>query len=456
MEEPLNSIEITKTGRGLEIPRELPEDVAQKLMEIWQWAWEQSGQIAQKGLGGFERDLRDKMLELGGRVVEAVIPHAYGAGQNPEGVLCRRCRERSRLVSYRAKTITTLLKEVRLRRAYYYCEECGQGWLPLDAVLDVEGTTFSPAVREAICLVDAHMPFEPGQEVMERLSGVRVHADEGRRLAESLGERLEASTQEEIDNVWNIKKPQPREIPEAPERLYLSPDGTTVPTVTGWKEVKVGALFTTRIPTKGEEPVRERTRYVGTLETVEGFGKRLYVEALKMGLNQAKEVVVVADGAHWIWNEAEEILPKNRVEIIDFYHATEKLWAVARNVWGEENPKTEAWVDQRIHQLKKGRLDAVIGAMTRLRPNRGEAKKLIRQTLGYFRTNRHRMRYDWFQKKGYFIGSGVVESSCKHLVASRLKQAGMQWSHKGAQSILQLRLAWLNQRWDHLWLPKAA
>lgn len=359
-------------------------------------------------------------------------------------------------MNYRLKTITTLVKQVSLKRAYYYCRNCGQGWLPLDGVLGIESTTLSPAVREAICLVDAEIPFERGQRWLKALSGISVACEEGRLVSEGLGKELEEQTQEEIANVWEIHKPTPRESSSIPQRLYISPDGTTIHTEEGWKEVKVGAVFTTRIPIAGQDPIREVTRYVGTLENAESFGKRLYVEALKLGLEECPEVIVVADGAHWIWNEADRMLPKERVEIIDFYHASEKLWAVGKSVFGEENPKTKKWVETRIQHLEKGRIASILQALRRLPVKRKEAKNCVRQTLGYFQSNRSRMRYDEFKKKGYFIGSGVVESSCKHLIASRLKQAGMRWNKKGAQSILQLRLSLLNERWDHLWLPRAA
>ena len=253
-----------------------------------------------------------------------------------------------------------------------------------------------------------------------------------------------------------MKKPNPRELAKVPERLYFSPDGTTIHTEAGWKEVKVGAVFTTAVPEPGEDPVREVTRYVGTLEDSEAFGRRFYVEGLKLGLGENPEVVVIADGAHWIWNEADKNLPENRVEIIDFYHASEKLWTAAKLAFGEESPETKKWAEKQAHRLKRGGFNQVLNALEHL-PIRGkEAKAVQRQIIGYFKTNRHRMRYGEFRKKGYFIGSGVVESSCKHLVAARLKQAGMRWTKKGAQSILQLRLACLNQRWDHLWLPMAA
>jgi len=58
------------------------------------------------------------------------------------------------------------------------------------------------------------------------------------------------------------------------------------------------------------------------------------------------------------------------------------------------------------------------------------------------------MRYDEFRRRGYDIGSTVVEGSCKHVVGKRLKQSGMIWSRPGSSSTLALRISWLNREWD--------
>jgi hypothetical protein len=427
-----------------------------RLEEILLWARVEASSVKQNGLGKLEKELRDKMLELGGRILESSLQEKCGTGYSGSRPVCAECGETGKFMNHRIKTMMTLVKQVELKRAYYYCKACGQGWFPLDEVMQVQGTIFSPGVREAICLVDLEIPFDRGQELLARLSGVQIHADEGRRLSEELGTELEQQTQQELENVWQVDKPDPRELPEVPERLYFSPDGTTILTEEGWKEVKVGAVFTAPVPKPGEDPVREATRVVATLEDADAFGKRLYVEGLKLGLGENPEVVVIADGAHWIWNEADKNLPQKRVEIIDFYHASEKLWTVARLAFGEENPHTQEWAQRQSRRLKGGYSRSVLKAIQNLQLRGKEPKAIQRQIIGYFKTNERRMRYREFRKKGYFIGSGVVESSCKHVVASRLKGAGMRWTKKGAQSILQLRLAWLNQRWDHLWLPMAA
>lgn len=433
----------------------LPEWLEQKLLDemraAYAWAVQQAAQgVALKEL---EQGLRERMMGAGGKLLQAGLERGLGKGYAGGSIVCVGCAGRMRYVADRDKVLSTWFREIRLRRAYYHCRRCQTGRFPLDKSLDIVATSFSPTIREAICLVNAEVSFERGQDLLERLTGIRMSVEEGRLIAEEQGRQLECQDQAEIEKTWQAKAPKPREACSAPQRLYISPDGTHIP-IRGqkdWSEVKVATIFTAGIPPRGEKPIREQTRYVGGLEDAETFYKRLYVEALKQGVDQAGEVVVIGDGAAWIWNQAELTLPKNRVEIIDYYHASEKLWTVARAVWGEEDVQGKKWAERWSDKLYKGRFDGVLAALQRLRGQTSVARESIRQTIGYFETNRTRMRYGYFRRKGYFIGSGVTESSCKHLVGTRLKRAGMHWDKQQAQAILQLRLARLNGRWDHLW-----
>lgn len=411
--------------------------------------------IPQDGFAAMEKDFRERLLKLGALLLGEALPIGLGTGYAGSGVSCGGCGGRARFVNHRPRTVTTLVQEVRVGRAYYHCGRCGRGEVPLDRLLSLNGTSFSPGVREAICLLDAEVAFERGSDLLRRLSEIRLDKQEGRRLAEGLGRELERRTVAEVEGTWRLGGPVPREATEPARRLYLSPDGTTAPMLAGWKEVKLGAVFTGSVPERGEEPQRLRTRYVGTMGNAQDVWRRMYVEALKMGLDENTEVAVIADGANWIWREAENTLPKNRVEIIDFYHASEKLWEVSRAVFGDEDAKGKAWAERWSRKLYDADAAPVMAALRRLRPRGPAAREVLRTTLAYYRAHRRRMRYREFRAKGYFIGSGVVEGGCKHLVGARLKQAGMRWTPEGAQAILQLRLARLNDRWDYLWRSAA-
>ena len=450
--------ELSKTAVNREMPLGIPETLRQTMHEeveqLWIRIYAKAHDLTPGGFHALEREVREEALKLGGKVLGWALERGMGTGYQGTSVACESCRQPARFVNHRDKTIFTLMHRVGVKRAYYYCGECGQGYFPLDEQLGIRESLVSPALAEAIVRVNADLPFERAEEVLITLSGVHYSRRDAREMTEAFGERLEQEAQKEIQAMFREgkRKPTPVENSEAPERLYISPDGTTVHMEDGWKEVKVASVFTARVPLKkGEEPERERTRYVGTTEDSQIFGRRLYVEALKCGLEKAREVVVVADGGAWIWNEAETWLPKDRIEIIDFFHAKEKLWEIAHVVYGEAEPRASAWAERWSGVLYQRDAASVLPALRRLRPKGRVKREALRKVIGYFSTHRDRMRYGYFRRHGYFIGSGVTESSCKHLVGSRFKQAGMCWNKVNVQAILQVRVAILNQRWDHLW-----
>ena len=75
----------------------------------------------------------------------------------------------------------------------------------------------------------------------------------------------------------------------------------------------------------------------------------------------------------------------------------------------------------------------------------------VRKAIGYFETNRERMRYRQFRRQDLFVGSGVVEAGCKSVIGQRFKQSGMRWTVAGANQILALRCCQLSGRWEDFW-----
>jgi hypothetical protein len=223
--------------------------------------------------------------------------------------------------------------------------------------------------------------------------------------------------------------------------------------------VKIGVLQIneSRCRTAGGRRKVLAKEYLATLEGVEGFGQQFYQRAMRWELDKARRVVVMGDGAPWIWNLADERFPGS-VEIVDFYHAIEHLWAVGEALFGdrEHSAATQGWVRHQRRQLRRGRVDLVIAALERGQARAGpglsgERAKTIRRNLEYFRTNQHRMRYDQYRRWKLPIGTGAVEGSCKFVVQSRFKRAGARWSADGLSQMLALKIVRLNGQWETLW-----
>src|SRR3984893_11870035 len=190
--------------------------------------------------------------------------------------------------------------------------------------------------------------------------------------------------------------------------------------------------------------------------TAEAIGEEIE-EMTRRELEMAmSEKVVIGDGAPWIWGVADMHFPGG-IQIVDLYHALERVAEVSKTVFGTESSKWKEWAQSRGEALKRGDVELVIRNLRRLRPRAPKAKKVVAAAIEYFQRNRERMRYGKFRDAGLFIGSGVVEAGCKNVIGKRLKQSGMWWTVRGANSIIWLRCCQLSGRWEDHWeLRRAA
>ena len=246
---------------------------------------------------------------------------------------------------------------------------------------------------------------------------------------------------------------------EATSRWYVSCDGVqTSGHSEGWKEVKTGAVYRTYPQYERSSPpgIRaESLRYVAMRDPARAFGAHWAALATQIGVYQhdvrSEDIVVIGDGAAWIWNLSDEYFP-GAVEIVDYMHAKSHLYDVAKCVFGDEAPQdVETWVKETETSLYTGDTTALEERLCRLAPPESALAAEIQTQIGYFQKHAHRMRYQTFEEKGYHIGSGIIESACKHVVGERCKQAGMRWSQDGINAILFWRCLLKNNAWDTFW-----
>ena len=134
------------------------------------------------------------------------------------------------------------------------------------------------------------------------------------------------------------------------------------------------------------------------------------------------------------------------------FHAREHLFDAAKAIYGSGTDTAKAWGQQRSDELDlSGGVDHVIAAL-----EQHPAREEVANAVAYFRNNRRRMRYAQFRQNGLCVSSGVIEGACKSLVGKRLKQGGMHWTVDGANAIIALRCALVNDRFDDFWERRAA
>jgi Uncharacterised protein family (UPF0236) len=399
--------------------------------------------------------LEQAALALGQRVAQLALTEQLrqaGTGYTSSSRLCD-CGKKQRFQRYSEKTVRTLFGEVIYERAYYRCRHCGAGACPLDQQLGQSAREISPGVERALALLSAHLPFAKAEQMLAEVTAVRLSARQIETIAESLGAAAEQRQQQEQQQAATQGLAEPRGPHKAAPRTFIiEMDGVQLGLQDGsWQEVKCGVIYelSQRVEIhSGRWELWQRWR-CALRGGVAGFRQRLWALCLRIGIRQQDHLVVLGDGAEWIDQTAEWLFPK-ALRILDYYHASERVWAVANARWGEATVSAQRWAHSKLSQLKRGRVKQVIAAMQGLKISSEEGQRVRQAAINYMRARQAQMRYGEYQKAGLPIGSGAVESTCKQMVTARCKQAGMRWSEVGADAILALRSFVLNERLDEL------
>jgi hypothetical protein len=320
------------------------------------------------------------------------------------------------------------------------------------------GKTYCPLEREARIIITSTPLF--ARQVSSKLaygSARDVQRDLGenhrRPVAVSYIQRVSeavASIIEVKEEHWNYVPPN-LDVEIASVAIGL--DGTCMLLCdSGWREAMVGTI--SLYDALGE---RQHTIYIGATPE---YGKASFLERLEREIQRTKErypqatYIGIADGAASNW---QFLCHHTREQILDFYHASGYLGAVAAALYPEKLTQQNQWLTQACHQLKHapGAASQLYDQMLDLSCSQSHAK-VIQENLDaavtYYRNHLHQMNYSDYRHKHYPIGSGVTEAACKTVVKQRLCCSGMRWKESGAAVILSLRTLVLTPtRWTQFW-----
>jgi hypothetical protein len=365
--------------------------------------------------------------------------------------------------------VQTIVGEVRVKRAYYLCPDCHQGCYPLDQQLEFCAGGLSAGLEESAALAGVVEPFASAAELLARLlwTGVKLSHNRVRGATEDMGQALAQAEDELVERVFESDK---RGLPEAPvqgpQRLYISVDGTSVRCkATGeeiaeegqnyvWHEAKVAALYETKEVATSQKPDEiaikaEEIDYYADMADARHFARLVWLKAYERGASHAEEVILLGDGAPWIWLRLGTLFPQ-AIQILDWYHAQGYLVQVAQAVFGPATQPRKAWLKPELDLLWDGKVQQVIQNLETLQETHPEIEA-IQDAITYYTNNQHRMNYPAYREQGLQIGSGTIESGCKRVVKARLDQAGMTWTVEGARAVLKARAAYLSGQWDEFW-----
>jgi len=450
-------------------------------------------------LKGVEHEVLSSMFALGRRVLERVIQEQVKTKEEP-GRRQGSCGHEQRLVGIRPKQVLTLLGPITIQRAYYRCQvdkrearqeepsTCTRGEAPADARWGIGHRRTSAGVQDQVSYLCALLPLEEAAAAFSRFSPLQMSARQALFLMQPVGEALAECEQQQVNTIWEQAAHKHTAFPSHPEsqaepieRLYIELDGVFARLRRGsvpmeeheqqregdvYREIKAGAVFQAKPGRERselvegvfiDEPMEASLRYTAHRTALGDFGRHLYALAVSQGLLQAKQVVVLGDGAPWLWRLAEEHFPE-AVQIVDLYHAKEHVWEVAAAAFGRSTPAGVAWAKRACDWLVHGQIETLLTAIAALppvTPPPGQSKSVPEQAIGYFTTNAKRMQYPTFRAQGMHIGSGIAEAACKTIVSTRAKRAGMRWTPQGLDALLPLRTSVLNGSYDAFWQQRS-
>ena len=404
--------------------------------------------------------------ELTQAVTEGLVEQAHRALVEQRTAACPRCGHTLAARGPAERTVETLVGAIRLRRPYFYCERCQLGSAPLDAALALTARRKQLDVQKAAVRLTKEVPYETACELFEELTGLPLSAHTAHEVTQAVAEGLTVldvapSREEILTKIMTIAAGQPwRPI------LVLALDGADVPT----------RPDTAQGRRPGRKNVRaKRARWTGEWREAKGF--RFYLideeriehvlswhqiqtddeaaEALQQvkaaGLIPEAEVrlCVIADGARWIWNQAQALFPA-AVEILDDYHCSERLHKVAALQYKAHPERQREWCEAALARLFYGEVHGVIWGLQRMRPTDAQAAEEIRKLTAYLQRHQARVDYRFARKGGYPMGSGGIESANKFICHVRLKRSGAWWYVTNANQMLALRCATYNGTFDRV------
>jgi len=333
-------------------------------------------------------------------------------------------------------------------------------FFPLDRQLALWEKHWSEEVAKLAVWLGGLVSFEQAAEILRRVGQIAISESSVWRRVKRWGEEIKALEDAErvLANALPRTGSSPTQRTEAQGRKGVAIDGSMIHIRgEGWKECKLGCVFDVEVhPTREvetndfvERAHAVHTSYTAYLGGPEPFGQLLWAEAKRRGWEQTLETQALGDAAAWIWGLVQDHFYDSQ-PLVDWYHGTEHLAAVAHMMHGEGTLSATRWYNAQKTVLFQGHADRIAQALIQAAQAHPACAQDLTREAGYFEHNHRRMNYLEMREEGWLIGSGVVESAAKQY-KGRLAGPGIHWSRPGAERLLPIRSAILSDRCDRTW-----
>jgi hypothetical protein len=336
----------------------------------------------------------------------------------------------------------------------------GRVFFPLDEPLELWEHHWSESVVKYAVWLSGLVTFAEAGKILQTVGEIPISTSSRWRRVNVWSPQCQAweATQRAASTTSPTREELNQTAPPAGQDLGVAMDGGMVHIrEEGWKELKVGCVFAIQ-----QQPTRDKhtgetvdlahavsNTYAAYLGGPAVFGDLLWAEARQRRWMQARQTIVLGDGAPWIWNLAADKFFTSR-QVVDWYHAKLHLTHAATALQGEGTATTRRWVREYETPLMQGHAVCLARTLRQLAQKPPRCADALRREAGYFQDNYRRMQYLETREEGFPMGSGMVESACKQFRA-RLAGSGMRWSRAGLERLRPIRAAIMSQRFDELW-----
>lgn len=191
-----------------------------------------------------------------------------------------------------------------------------------------------------------------------------------------------------------------------------------------------------------------KRRYVATFGSAEEVGRLSYAATCALGAVEAKQQVVLGDGADWIKTQAREHFPDAK-KILDGPHLWRKMQAAIRSLRPGRHPTRRAWRKQQYEVLLpllwEGKREQALVCLQGLRPSTGDVPAPLEEAIRYLDTQHDWLgNYEQWRQQGYPVGSGLVERAVAVVINTRMKTRGMRFKRINATAVVALRVQLIN------------
>ena len=423
-----------------------------------------------QGAGFIEETVRQRCREIQRCILQAALQKQADS----VAAKCPKCVDIDLIYRWQqqSRPIRTMCGPVQVTRTGGYCKKCDLYYYPADVSLGLSGeSNASPLVQEVSALLVSKMPAQHAEEISLRVCGIQLNHASLARDARRQGDRaIEMLPGLHAQAAQVVKGSLPGEAPSKPFTLVLQIDAWNIRERDFWNQTaaKTGSgedfsrwhwVYTATCyrldqrcvqgrPGKPRAVITERS-HIATRGGVEAMIRQLHAEAMRRGLPLAERILIIADGAVWIWNAAKDRF-HGAVLRLDLFHANAYLWAVAHELHGAGTAAARQWVKPLLRQVREDQTPAVIAELKELLPTLTAAQaKKVNTTVEYYTNNIDRMKYTEADLRREPVGSGTIESTCRQYQC-RMKRCGQFWSQLGDEALLTLDSFWRNGYWEKL------